>query len=147
MGMAAKGPTSVLNSAACAWPLYLTLRTDVVIVDSDRWQKSCWARLDPMVGAVWGRKPLYLLPEKYQPPVELGDGSTSTKNMEDLDEDVQNDAKTCPFSFRADEPFTIDRPTEGASGVALLTPLADRALEAEGSGNVKVAKPCLGVKR
>merc|ERR1719158_1213498 len=123
--LAAKGPASLLSSATCAWPLYLTLCTDIVVVESERWHKSCWARLDAMLGAVWGRKPLYLLPEKYQVPVELGDAAPPKKE-EDLDEDVQNDAKTCPFSFRADEPFTIERPTAGASGVALLEPLADR---------------------
>merc|ERR1719272_571470 len=51
--MATKGPTSMLNSATCAWPLYLTLCTDVVVVESDRWHKSCWARMDTMLGAVW----------------------------------------------------------------------------------------------
>mmetsp|Transcript_11238 Transcript_11238/g.18620 ORF Transcript_11238/g.18620 Transcript_11238/m.18620 type:complete len:526 (+) Transcript_11238:54-1631(+) len=142
--MAAKGPTSLLNSATCAWPLYLTLCTDIVVVESDRWQKSHWARLDALLGAVWGRKPMYLLPEKYTPPLELGD-SKPTKE-EDLDEDVQNDAKTCPFSFRELEPFTIERPQEDAAA-PLLKPIADRALEAEGKDTMYVSKPTLGIKR
>lgn len=144
--MVAKGPASLLNSATCAWPLYLTLCTDVVAVDSDRWHKSYWARLDALLGAVWGRKPLYLLPEKYQIPVELGDAAPVSKE-EDLDEDVQNDAKTCPFSFRAEEPFTVERPTEGSSGVALIASLAERGLEAEGADTKHVLKPCLAAKR
>merc|ERR1711970_408109 len=101
----------------------------IIVVDSDRWHKSCWTRLDALLGAVWAKKPLYLLPEKYEPPVELGDAAPPVKE-EDLDEDVQNDAKSCPFSFREMEPFPIDRPTTGASGIALLSGLADRALEA-----------------
>merc|ERR1711971_584982 len=136
---------SILSSAACAWPLYLTLCTDLVVVESDRWHKSSWARLDALLGAVWGRKPLYLLPEKYQPPVELGDGRPPSKE-EDLDEDVQNDAKTCPFSFRADEPFTIDRPVSEGIGAALLKPLVERALEAE-VGIAQVSRPSLAAKR
>lgn len=142
--MVAKGPVSLLNSATCAWPLYLTLCTDVVVVESDRWHKSCWARLDTLLGAVWGRKPLYLLPEKYTPPVELGDANPTKE--EDLDEDVQNDAKKCPFSFRNMEPFTIDRPTDAGAG-PLLKPVADRALEAETSDTSNTQKPCLGIKR
>eukprot|EP00931_Biecheleriopsis_adriatica_P079862 TRINITY_DN53202_c0_g1_i1.p1 TRINITY_DN53202_c0_g1~~TRINITY_DN53202_c0_g1_i1.p1 ORF type:complete len:504 (+),score=136.99 TRINITY_DN53202_c0_g1_i1:96-1607(+) len=141
-----KGPTTTLSSATCAWPLYLSLCTDVVALESDRWQKSCWARLDAMVGAVWAKKPLYLLPEKYQPAIEMGD-APAPKKEEDLDEDVQNDAKTCPLSFRPEEPFTIARPTEGASGIALLSSIADRALEAESEDTKKVLKPCLAARR
>ncbi|CAK9078107.1 unnamed protein product [Durusdinium trenchii] len=39
-----RGPPTALNAATCAWPLYIELCSDVVLLDSERWQKSPWAR-------------------------------------------------------------------------------------------------------
>eukprot|EP00928_Gymnodinium_smaydae_P009928 TRINITY_DN13724_c0_g1_i1.p1 TRINITY_DN13724_c0_g1~~TRINITY_DN13724_c0_g1_i1.p1 ORF type:complete len:479 (-),score=122.28 TRINITY_DN13724_c0_g1_i1:126-1562(-) len=144
---AAKGTTTVLASSTCAWPLYMSLCTEVVVVDSERWHKSPWARMDALLGAVWARKPLYLLPEKYQPAVELGDKAPPT-SAED-DEDAQENARKVPLSFRAEEPFTISRPVDcqGAGQPPLLVGLANRALEAESDATAKVQRPCLGIKR
>ncbi|CAE8607662.1 unnamed protein product, partial [Polarella glacialis] len=42
-GAVAKGPPSALNSATCAMPLYVELCADMVILQSERWEKSPWA--------------------------------------------------------------------------------------------------------
>lgn len=145
-GIVAKGPPSLLGAATCAWPLYVSLATEVVIVDSERWKQSPWARMDALL-AVWARKPLYLLPEKYSPPIELPGAEPVADNK---DEDAEQSARSLPLSFRPDEPFTISRPTDGPEAVgapAVLGGLAERAFEAEGSGCAKVQCPCLAVKR
>merc|ERR1719291_1607559 len=38
-GLVAKGPPSSLAAATCAWPLYVSLCTDVVCLGSERWKK------------------------------------------------------------------------------------------------------------
>jgi len=146
-GTAAKGPPSVMSSATCAWPLYVELCTDLVILESDRWQKSPWSRMDALV-AVWARTPMYLLPEKYSPAVALPDASPAGKAASGED-DAKATSSSEPLSFRPEEPFTICRPTEGLSTPsALLVGLTDRAAEAEGAaGAAKVQKPTLAVKR
>ncbi|CAK0843093.1 unnamed protein product [Prorocentrum cordatum] len=146
-GTVAKGPPSALAAATCAWPLYVSLCTDVVCLDSERWKKSAWARLDALL-AVWARRPLYLLPEKYEPPIELGDVGGSQSAGAD-DEDAQEAAKSTPLTFRQEEPLTIGRPTEGLGTVPpLLKALEDRAAEAEASGGAaKVQRPTLAVRR
>jgi len=144
-GTVTKGPPTALTSATCAWPLYLAMSTDVVVVESDRWRKSPWSRLDALL-AVWARKPVYVLPEKYTPAIELSDASATAST--DLDEDPQVAAKTALFSFRAEEPLTIERPTGGVGDAdSLLRQLADRAAEAEGTGCAKVQCPTLAVRR
>merc|ERR1719291_1217948 len=137
-----KGPPTVLSSATCAWPLYLSLCTDVVVVQSDRWEKSLWTRLDALMGAVWAKKTLYLLPDKYEAPVELAmAGSSAPASTE------EDSAKESLLSHRPDEPFTIGRPTEGSSQPPLLAQLAARALEAEKPlGTASVARPTLAIK-
>merc|ERR1712232_820902 len=138
----AKGPPSLLSAATCAWPLYMSLCTDVVVVQSERWEKSLWTRLDCLMGAIWAKKPLYLLPEKHEPPIELSAGATPTGPSED------DAAKESPLSLRPDEPFTIGRPTEGAVLPPLIADLAARALEAEKAlGIAYVARPTLAIKR
>jgi len=147
-GTVAKGPASVLSSATCAWPLYVELCTDVVILESERWQKSPWSRMDALV-AVWARTPMYLLPEKYSPAVALPDASPVTGKAASGEDDAKATASSEPLSFRPEEPLTISRPTEGLSTPsALLLGLTDRAAEAEGAaGSAKVQKPTLAVKR
>jgi len=150
-GIAAKGPPSLLSAATCAWPLYMLLCSDVIVLDSDRWHKSAWARLDAVL-AVWARRPLYLLPEKYQAPMELPNAAGSAPASEDADDDAQNTSQSCPLSFRDEEPFTISRPTDGVptnagTAAAQLAKLAERASEAEGAGAVKVQRPALAVRR
>jgi len=138
-GVSARGPPSLLTSAACAWPLYVCLSTDMVVLESDRWQKSSWARLDALM-AVWARKPIYILPEKYQPAIELQDASG----------DTQAASQDVPLSLRPEEPFTIDRPSESAAAagsVEVMKALIDKAAEAEGGGDAKVLKPSLAVRR
>lgn len=142
-GAVAKGPPAALNAATCAWPLYVALCSEVVALESSRWHASPWARMDALM-AVWARRPLYLLPEKYQPPVELPGAAPA----ESCDQENANAAKDCPLSFKADEPFTIDRPiAQGSKPSPLLDALARRAEEAEGSGVAKVQRPCLAAKR
>mmetsp|Transcript_25445 Transcript_25445/g.57580 ORF Transcript_25445/g.57580 Transcript_25445/m.57580 type:complete len:497 (+) Transcript_25445:82-1572(+) len=144
-GAIAKGPPAALNSATCAWPLYVELCTDMVILESERWQKSPWARMDALM-AVWAKTPLYLLPEKYQPAVALPDASPAAPAA--AEDDAKNTAATEPLSFSPETPFTIGRPVEGLSNPsALLLGLCDRAAEAEASGGAKVQKPTLAVKR
>merc|ERR1712129_40709 len=150
-GIAAKGPPSLLSAATCAWPLYMSLCSDIMILDSDRWHKSTWARLDALL-AVWARRPLYLLPEKYQAPVELTNAAGSVPLSEDADDDAQNTSQSCPLSFREEEPFTISRPTDGipanaGAAAAQLAKIAERASEAEGAGAAKVQRPALSVRR
>jgi len=144
-GAVAKGPPAALNAGTCAWPLYVELCTDMVLLASERWQKSPWARMDALM-AVWAKTPMYLLPEKYQPAVALPDASAAAPAA--AEEDAKASASTEPLSFSAEEPFTITRPTEGLSNPsALLVGLCDRAAEAEGTGGTKVQKPTLAVKR
>merc|ERR1719291_65136 len=146
-GLVAKGPPSSLAAATCAWPLYVSLCTDVVCLDSERWKKSAWTRLDALL-AVWARRPLYLLPEKYAPPIELGDvGGPQSAGADD--EDAQEAAKSTPLTFRQEEPLTISRPTEGLGTVPpLLKALEGRAAEAETSGGAaKVQCPTLAARR
>jgi len=140
-GLAAKGPTTALAAATCAWPLFVDVCTDIILLDSDRWHKSPWCRLDALLG-VWARKPLYVLPEKYTPPVELGNAGGSQGGAD------ENKEKDCPLSFRPQEPFTISRPVEDGSSapVPLLGDLAKRAEEAE-VGMTKVQKPALAIRR
>lgn len=142
-GTVAKGPPSVLSSATCAWPLYMTICTDVIIMNSERWQKSPWARLDALTGALWARKPLYLLPEKYVPPIELAGVAAPVVGAGD---GAGSAAKEEPLSFRQEEPLTVARPTDGLSSPpALLLALAARAEEAE-VGAAKVQKLSLAVR-
>lgn len=146
-GTAAKGPPSLLGAATCAWPLYVSLCTEVVVVDSERWKSSAWSRLDALL-AVWARKPLYLLPEKYSPPIELP-GAEAVKA--DKDEDAEASARSLPLSFKPEEPLTITRPTDGAGAAgapAVLGQLAERAYEFEAAnGGAKVQCPTLAVRR
>eukprot|EP00933_Yihiella_yeosuensis_P071064 TRINITY_DN7925_c0_g1_i1.p1 TRINITY_DN7925_c0_g1~~TRINITY_DN7925_c0_g1_i1.p1 ORF type:complete len:469 (-),score=104.38 TRINITY_DN7925_c0_g1_i1:438-1844(-) len=142
-GCVAKGPPSALASAACAFPLYVELCSDLVILESERWHKSPWTRLDGLL-AVWAKTPIYILPEKYQPAIELP-GATPVAKA-DADEDAKSSAAAEPLSFRAEEPFTISRPLEGLSNPsAVLQSLVERAAEAE--PGAKVQKPALAVKR
>merc|ERR1712183_475733 len=136
-----------LAAATCAWPLYMSLCTDVVVVESERWQKSCWARLDAFLGPLWARKPFYLLPEKYQPPIELSDAASPP--APDANGDAQDAAKESPLSFRPEEPFTLSRPTsEDSDPQPLLAKIAERALEAEKAlGTATVQRPTLAIRR
>mmetsp|Transcript_55756 Transcript_55756/g.121859 ORF Transcript_55756/g.121859 Transcript_55756/m.121859 type:complete len:470 (-) Transcript_55756:86-1495(-) len=145
-GIAAKGPTSLLTAATCAWPLTVEICTDMLLLDSERWKKSPWARLDALL-AVWSRRPIYVLPEKYAPPIEMGDGG-----REQGPEEGEN--KQAPLSFKPEEPLTIERPIEAAAAAAapagsqeaLLAALAARAAEVEkNAANVKC--PTLAVRR
>mmetsp|Transcript_49072 Transcript_49072/g.113715 ORF Transcript_49072/g.113715 Transcript_49072/m.113715 type:complete len:471 (+) Transcript_49072:168-1580(+) len=141
-GAVAKGPPSVLSAAACAWPLYVSLCADVIIVESERWRKSNWARVDALL-AVWARRPLYILPEKYRPPVELPDTPAVA-----AEGDEQDKARQGPLSLRPEEPLTIERPQGGIAGAdVLLMGLAERAAEAEAGGSTKVQCPALAVRR
>mmetsp|Transcript_35554 Transcript_35554/g.98407 ORF Transcript_35554/g.98407 Transcript_35554/m.98407 type:complete len:472 (-) Transcript_35554:412-1827(-) len=147
-GIAAKGPPTALNAATCAWPLYLALCSDVVALESERWQRSSWARLDALM-AVWARRPLYLLPEGYKAPVELPDAGTEAAAVPPAAVEGSGPQESA-LSFRAEEPLTISRPTDGVAGAAppLLVALADRALEAEGVPGVsKVQRPTLAARR
>eukprot|EP00913_Durusdinium_trenchii_P018075 g16984.t1 len=100
-GAVAKGPPTALNAATCAWPLYIELCSDVVLLDSERWQKSPWTRMDALL-AVWAKTPIYVLPEKYSP----------------ADDDAKASAVSEPLSFANEEPLTISRPAEDASVVS-----------------------------
>lgn len=136
-GLAAKGPPAALAAATCAWPLYASLCTDMVVLESDRWHKSSWARLDALL-AVWARKPLYVCPEKYAPPVELHDAGEKSAPI---------DTSNLPLSLREEEPLTISRPAEGLpSPPPFLVELAARAAEAEGSSS-GVQRPTLAARR
>ena len=129
-----------MNAATCAWPLYVELCSDMVLLHSERWLKSPWARLDALL-AVWAKTPLYLLPEKYSPAVALPDGT-----LKEAKEEAKEAAE--PLSFGAEEPLTISRPSEGLSTPSqLLIDLAERAQEVEPPGAGKVQKPTLAVKR
>mmetsp|Transcript_52337 Transcript_52337/g.161829 ORF Transcript_52337/g.161829 Transcript_52337/m.161829 type:complete len:468 (-) Transcript_52337:102-1505(-) len=143
-GVAAKGPPAALAAATCTWPLYVAICTEVVCLDSQRWHKSPWARLDALL-AVWSRRPLYLLPEKYQPPVELPDAAAAAAPAP-AGEEPQAEPQACPLDFRPEEPLTLSRPTEGMpSAPPLLAALAERAAEAE--VGAKVQCPTLAVRR
>lgn len=151
-GVTAKGTPSMLNSATCAWPFYAELCTEVVILESERWHKSVWARMDALTG-IWARKPLYVLPEKYNPPVELPNAPSAEPAAAGGEDDALNAAKETPLSFKPEEPFTISRPSEagaGAGGIAsnLLSALEERAYEFEAAaGGAKVQRPTLAVRR
>ncbi|CAK9078159.1 unnamed protein product [Durusdinium trenchii] len=144
-GAVAKGPPTALNAATCAWPLYIELCSDVVLLDSERWQKSPWTRMDALL-AVWAKTPIYVLPEKYSPAVALPDASAAPPAEDD---DAKASAVSEPLSFANEEPLTISRPAEGLSTPSpLLLGLCDRAAEGvEVQGAVKVQKPTLAVKR
>ena len=112
----------------------------MLLLHSERWLKSPWARMDALM-AVWAKTPMYLLPEKYSPAVALPDAS-AVEPTEDAKEAAE------PLSFAADEPLTISRPAEGLSTPSqLLLDLAERAQEVEPPGAGKVQKPTLAVKR
>merc|ERR1712137_418490 len=141
-GIVVKGPPSTLSAATCAWPLYVALCSDVIIVNSERWNASSWSRLDALL-AVWARKPLYVLPEKYQPAMEMSDTPTA---CESLAGENQKEGEM-PLSFTPEEPLTIGRPTEGlTTAPKFLRELADRAAEVEGAGAAKVFRPTLAVR-
>uniref|UniRef100_A0A7S4T1B4 Uncharacterized protein n=1 Tax=Alexandrium monilatum TaxID=311494 RepID=A0A7S4T1B4_9DINO len=148
--VAAKGPPTALAAATCAWPLYLGLCTDVVALESERWRRSAWARLDALL-AVWARRPLYLLPEGYQAPVELPGAPGPTGTGGGGEGGAGEAQEACPLSLRPEEPLTISRPTEGvAAPPPLLAALAERAAEAEAGGAAGAAKvqcPTLAVRR
>eukprot|EP00439_Symbiodinium_sp_Y106_P082178 s842_g21.t1 len=99
-GAVAKGPPAALNAGTCAWPLYVELCTDMVLLASERWQKSPWARMDALM-AVWAKTPMYLLPEKYQPAVALPDASAAAPAA--AEEDAKASASTEPLSFNAED--------------------------------------------
>eukprot|EP00747_Dinoflagellata_sp_TGD_P207273 gnl/TRDRNA2_/TRDRNA2_80854_c0_seq1.p1 gnl/TRDRNA2_/TRDRNA2_80854_c0~~gnl/TRDRNA2_/TRDRNA2_80854_c0_seq1.p1 ORF type:complete len:130 (+),score=12.82 gnl/TRDRNA2_/TRDRNA2_80854_c0_seq1:59-448(+) len=94
--------------------------------------------------AAWLRRPQYILPEKYTPPIELGDASAPAAG----NDDEEDDPGKIPLSFRPEEPLTVSRPTEGgtASAQPVLATLASRAAQAEGQGPT-VQCPTIAVRR
>eukprot|EP00746_Dinoflagellata_sp_MGD_P010660 gnl/MRDRNA2_/MRDRNA2_122081_c0_seq1.p1 gnl/MRDRNA2_/MRDRNA2_122081_c0~~gnl/MRDRNA2_/MRDRNA2_122081_c0_seq1.p1 ORF type:complete len:455 (+),score=106.98 gnl/MRDRNA2_/MRDRNA2_122081_c0_seq1:60-1424(+) len=122
-GACVKDMPSMQASASCSWFCYHALCDYHVIVHSARWHTGAWPRLDATIAGQVLKKPLYLLPEKYEPP-------KTVKPPPKQDEDIG----PTPLSTKPAESLAVGRASEGtvAHGPTLIPELV-QAVEKSGA--------------
>lgn len=122
-GVCVKDMPSLQAAASCMWFCYHALCDYHVIVHSSRWHTGAWPRLDATIAAQVLKKPLYLLPDKYEPPKNI-------KPAPKQDED----SGLVPLSNKPSESLAVGRPSEGtvAHGPTLIPELV-AAVEKSGA--------------